>query len=143
MSKKKAISKYAVDTSLFKPEPPADVKLVKALFAGRDAQLTRGYETLSNQCDVNGKRSKSFDKRPWVIHGESRSGKSHLARRILAEFRPNPMRLQFLVPAREKIEAPPGDGRPVSSTPGPFSHANSRPTAASNGGRFARCAARR
>ena len=105
MSKKKAISKYAVDTSLFKPEPPADIKLVKALFAGRDAQLTRGYETLSNQCDVNGKRSKSFDKRPWVIHGESRSGKSHLARRILAEFRPNPMRLQFLVPAREKIEA--------------------------------------
>jgi hypothetical protein len=105
MSKRKSPTKYAADTSLFKPEPPTDERLVKALFAGREAQLERGYQTLVNQCDVNGKRSKSFDKRPWVIHGESRSGKSHLARRILAELRANPKRLKFLVPAREKIEA--------------------------------------
>src|SRR5262245_49608194 len=98
-------SKFACDTSLFKPEPHTDPRLVKRLFAGRTSELRRGFETLKNQLDVDGKRSRRFDKKPWVIHGESRSGKSHLARRILAEFKPRDDRFQLLVPARDRVEA--------------------------------------
>src|SRR5436309_3413744 len=105
MPARKAPSKFACDSSLFKPEPPTDPRLVKGLFAGRDKELRRGFETLNNELDIRGKRSRHFDKVPWVIHGESRSGKSHLARSILAEFRPSRRRLQLLIPARDRIEA--------------------------------------
>jgi hypothetical protein len=105
MPPRRAASKFSCDTSLFKPEPPVDERLVKELFAGRGRELERGLTTLRSQLDLNGKRSRHFDKKPWIIHGESRSGKSHLARRILAEFRPHAKRLELLIPAREKIEA--------------------------------------
>jgi hypothetical protein len=105
MPSRKALSKFACDSSLFKPEPPTDPRLVKRLFAGRDKELRRGFETLKNELDIHGKRSRHFDKVPWVIHGESRSGKSHLARRILAEFPANTRRLQLLIPARDRVEA--------------------------------------
>jgi|GEM_PF-6795601 len=105
MPSRKALSKFDCDSSLFKPEPPTDPGLVKRLFAGRDKELRRGYQTLRNELDIRGKRSRHFDKVPWVIHGESRSGKSHLARRILAEFRPNSRRLQLLIRARDMVEA--------------------------------------
>jgi hypothetical protein len=98
-------SKFDCDTSLFKPEPPTDSRLVKCLFAGREKELHRGFRTLKNELDIGGKRSRRFDKKPWVIHGESRSGKSHLARRILAEFKPHPKRVQLLIPARDRVEA--------------------------------------
>src|SRR5262249_43119869 len=105
MASRKALSKFACDSSLFKPEPPTDPRLVKRLFAGREKELRRGFETLKNELDLRGKRSRHFDKVPWVIHGESRSGKSHLARRILAKFPATARRLQPLIPARDRVEA--------------------------------------
>jgi hypothetical protein len=105
MAKKKEMSKYACDSSLFKPEPPITPTLVKQLFHGRAKELQRGIETLKSQLDIDGKQSKTRDKRPWVIHGESRSGKSHLARRIFVEMPENDRRIQLMIPAREKIEA--------------------------------------
>jgi hypothetical protein len=98
-------SKLDCDTSLFKPEPPTDRLLVKRLFAGRERELQRGFKTLRNELDIAGKRSRRFDKTPWVIHGDSRSGKSHLARRIVAEFKPQRKRLSILSLARDRIEA--------------------------------------
>ncbi len=105
MAPRKTRSKYDCDISLFQPEPPVAERLVKSLFAGRDAELQKGYKILLRHLDISGSRSKGFDKKPWVIHGESRSGKSHLARRILAEFKAKPQRIKMLIPAREKIEA--------------------------------------
>jgi hypothetical protein len=105
MTPKKKPSKFACDSSLFKPEPPMDKRLVKQLFCGREKELRRGLETLKSQLDLEGKRSERFDKRPWIIHGESRSGKSHLARRIFADLPNDHQRIQLIIPAREKIEA--------------------------------------
>src|SRR5437773_2730329 len=105
MPPRKTPSKFDCDSALFKPEPPTDDRLVKCLFAGRDKELRRGFETLNNELDIRGKRSRHFDKVPWVIHGESRSGKSHLARRILAKFRPDPRRLKLILTARDRVEA--------------------------------------
>lgn len=102
---KKLNRKFEIDVNLFKPEPPVNAKLVKALFVGREKELECGIRTLQINLDVKGKRSKSHDKRPWVIHGESRSGKSHLARRILAALPHGPKRLQITVDAREQHEA--------------------------------------
>ena len=101
----KATSKYAYDPELFKPEPPENPKLVKALFCGRVAELRRGIETLKRFGDVNGRRAKQRDKRPWVIHGESRSGKSHMARRILADLPSGRKKLKLLIPARDRLDA--------------------------------------
>jgi hypothetical protein len=105
MPRKKPPSKFACDSALFKPEPPMDKQLVKKLFHGRVNELRRGLETLKSQLDLGGKRSRKVDKRPWIIHGESRSGKSHLARRIFAELPDDDERIQLIIPAREKIEA--------------------------------------
>nr|VFK22818.1 MAG: hypothetical protein BECKLFY1418C_GA0070996_11285 [Candidatus Kentron sp. LFY] len=99
------MSKFAVRAELFRAEPPINPKDVKALFCGRDMELRRGIETLKASFDINGKKSRQGDKWPWVIHGESRSGKSHLARRIIAEFPPGRKRIQFLVTAKERLEA--------------------------------------
>jgi hypothetical protein len=105
MPARKKKSKFDCDTSLFKPEPPTDPGLVKRLFAGRAQELEGGFQTLKRELDIGGRRSRRFDKKPWVIHGESRSGKSHRARRILAEFRPHPKRLQLLILARDQVAA--------------------------------------
>jgi hypothetical protein len=102
---KSARSKYACNALLFKPEPPVPALHVKRLFHGRESELQRGLQTLKQNFDVGGKRSKGHDNHPWVIHGESRSGKSHLARRIFAEFPSNKERIQFLIPAKEKLQA--------------------------------------
>ncbi len=98
-------SLFAVDTLLFKPEPPVLPKDVRALFHGREQELQRGLETLKANLDVEGKRSKQSDKRPWVIHGESRSGKSHLARRIFADMPSSALRLQCLISSGGRLDA--------------------------------------
>lgn len=98
MSKKK--TKFDVQAGLFKAEPPINPNDVKRLFYGREQELHRGTATLNSNLDVSGRVSKKRDKRPWVVHGESRSGKSHLARRIVAEFPSNNRRIQFLVTAK-------------------------------------------
>ena len=82
-----------------------DEKLVKGTFCGREEELRRGIEVLKSQLDLNGKLSKTSDKRPWIIHGESRSGKSHLARRIFADLPKSKSRIKLMIPAREKVEA--------------------------------------
>lgn len=102
----KNASKFAYDISIFKAEPPEDPRLIKKLFCGREAELHRGVEILKNGMDVKGARSKkALDKRPWVIHGESRSGKSHLARRIMLDLPKSKKRHQVLIAARERLQA--------------------------------------
>ena len=99
------VSKYDVDPQLFRPEPPIDPRQVKKLFFGREAEFRRGLHGLKAGLDVGGKRYAKFDKPSWVIHGESRSGKSHLARRIFAELPDNDQRLQFRILAGGRLEA--------------------------------------
>ncbi|MBM3335291.1 hypothetical protein FJY63_11575, partial [Candidatus Sumerlaeota bacterium] len=98
-------SKYAVDPHLFKPEPPVEPRQVKELFHGREQELCRGVESLKAGLDIGGKRSKRLGKSPWVIHGESRSGKSHLARRIFAQFPDSDRRIQLRIPAGNRLDA--------------------------------------
>jgi hypothetical protein len=98
-------SKFAVDPLLFKPEPPTTPRQVKQLFCGRRASFLRGLEGLKAGLDINGKRGTNSAKYPWVIHGESRSGKSHLARRIFAELPDTDQRFQFRVFAGGRLEA--------------------------------------
>jgi hypothetical protein len=98
-------SKFAVNDLLFKPEPPVAPRDVKELFKGRAAELERGRETLKANLDLEGERSKRADKRPWVVHGESRSGKSHLARRIFADIPPRKDRIQCLIPSGGRLDA--------------------------------------
>lgn len=105
MRKTPTANKFAVNAGLFKAEPPVNPKDVKSLFCARDLELRRGIETLKANFDVGGRKSKVSDKWPWVVHGESRSGKSHLARRIIAEFPSTRKRIQFLVTAKERLEA--------------------------------------
>lgn len=78
---------------------------VKKLFFGREAELKRGLATLKAGWDVNGNRSRKFDKRPWVIHGESRSGKSHLARRIFAQLPETDQCLQCRISTGGRLDA--------------------------------------
>jgi hypothetical protein len=105
VGKARQSSKFTVNDLLFKPEPPMTPREVKKLFCGRAAELQRGLETLKENVDVDGKRSKTSDKRPWVIHGESRSGKSHLARRIFADMPNKDDRLQCLIPSGGRLDA--------------------------------------
>jgi hypothetical protein len=98
-------SKFAVDPLLFKPEPPTTPRQVKQLFCGRRRSFTRGLEGLKAGLDIDGKRAATRAKYPWVIHGESRSGKSHLARRIFAELPDTDHRFQFRVFAGGQLEA--------------------------------------
>jgi hypothetical protein len=101
----KARSKFDYDSNLFIPEPPEQAKLVESLFCGRTKELARGIEIMQRSLDVKGKRAKNQDKRPWVIHGESRSGKSHLARRIIIGLPKSLKRHQIIVSARERLDA--------------------------------------
>lgn len=105
MGKKSGASRYAVSADLFKPEPPISSKEIKDLFCGRQTEFVRGLELLKANFDVAGRQSKRGDKRPWVIHGESRSGKSHLARRIFAELPSTEKRIQIVVTAGERLDA--------------------------------------
>jgi hypothetical protein len=105
VAKKASSSKFAVSDLLFKPEPPILPADVKRLFHARSAELSRGLETLKANLDIDGKRSKRSDKRPWVIHGESRSGKSHLARRIFAELPSTGGRIQCIIPCGGRLDA--------------------------------------
>jgi hypothetical protein len=105
MGVKKEISKYDYDVNLFLTEPPETKKLVKSLFCGRKNELKRCVSILKNSIDVKGKRFLDKEKKPWIIHGESRSGKSHLARRVLYELPQNMNRIQIIIPAKERLEA--------------------------------------
>ena len=105
MTKATTPSKFDCQPDLFKPEPPENPKHVKLLFSGRVKELERGVTTLKSYLDVKGKRSKEHDKRPWVIHGESRSGKSHLARRILVDLPHGKRRPQLVIRARGRMDA--------------------------------------
>jgi hypothetical protein len=98
-------SKYSIDPQLYKPEPPVQPQQVKRLFFGRKRELRRGLDSLRAGMDLRGRQSRKADKRPWVIHGESRSGKSHLARRIFAGLPDNDTRLQFRINAGGRLEA--------------------------------------
>ena len=97
-------SKFNVPPHLFKPEPPSDPRQVKRLFCGRPTELHVGVERLKAGLDLRGRRANG-DKYPWVIHGESRSGKSHLARRIFADFPESEQRWQVRVIAGGQLDA--------------------------------------
>jgi hypothetical protein len=98
-------SKFDCGSCLFRPEPPLSRALVKKLFRGRAKELQRGLATLKHDIDLGGKQAKARDKKPWLIQGEARSGKSHLARRILAGMPCTSQRIQFVISARDKAEA--------------------------------------
>ena len=98
-------SKTYHDAALFKPEPPDNNIHIKRLFCGREAALEQGVNRLRSNFDVAGRRSRRHDKQPWVLHGQSRSGKSHLARRILAAFPASQRRIQILIQANERLNA--------------------------------------
>ncbi|MEI8393434.1 MAG: ATP-binding protein [Rhodospirillaceae bacterium] len=90
----------------FKSEPPVKDETVKRLFLGRALALKLGTEALGTFWDYDGKRWRDGDKRPWIIHGESRSGKSHLARRILIELQErHPDIVTLAIQARERNSA--------------------------------------
>lgn len=89
----------------FKPEPPEKPAVLKALFCGRTRALRQGTETLRSYWDYDGCREDS-DKRPWIIHGESRAGKSHLARCILVDLSEHaPEIVTLVIPARKRDSA--------------------------------------
>ena len=75
--------------------------LVKDLFCWRDKELEQGLKVLDGNLDVGGMRAATRDKRPWVIHGDTRSGKSHLARRLMLEK----MYAFLPVAGRDKLKA--------------------------------------
>jgi len=95
-------SKFEYGTpSLFLPEPPNELKRATALFRGRERERARCVETLKSCVDVNGKYQKKNDKKPWIIHGESRVGKSHLARCVISDM-PKGKRIKIIVSAKER-----------------------------------------
>jgi hypothetical protein len=101
-------SKFSAHPNPFKPEPPDRPEVLKGLFCGRERALRQGAETLRHNWDYDGLygRDNENEKRPWIIHGESRSGKSHLARRILIELKEGqPDIVTLVVPARERNTA--------------------------------------
>jgi hypothetical protein len=95
--------KYGYDPLLLHPDPPETPALVRSLFIGRDSELARGTSILMKHRDLSG--TKTSGKRPWVIHGESRMGKSHLARRILLDLPEDSKHLQIKVYARGSWDA--------------------------------------
>jgi hypothetical protein len=100
------ISKSTVyDISTFRPEAPELPALVEDLFCSRDEELARALDVLRANLDVNGERAAGRDKRPWVIHGDSRSGKSHLARRLMLELPDGGPRVQIKLSVREDLDA--------------------------------------
>ena len=105
MASKKAPTKQDCDPHLFWPEPPSSPRHIKRLFCGRQTALDVGLAKLKRGLDLRGRRSKKFDKQPWVIHGESRSGKSHLARRIQVGLPRGKKRIHVLVSAQERTDA--------------------------------------
>jgi hypothetical protein len=98
-------TKYNYHPDLFTPEPPDDPSKVKSLFCGRERELRRGLETLRSHMDLKGRWSAGHGKRPWIVHGESRAGKSHLARRILADLQSGADIVTCVIPARERLQA--------------------------------------
>lgn len=98
-------TKYDYAQGLFWPQPPDNPKLVRALFCGREQDLDHCVSRLKASCDVNGKQARNGSKVPWVIHGESRSGKSHLARMVMQKLPKRKKRFQIFVPAKERLEA--------------------------------------
>jgi adenosyl cobinamide kinase/adenosyl cobinamide phosphate guanylyltransferase len=103
MAKKQ--SKYKYDSRLFSAEPPEDDDSLKKLFCGRKLSLRKASETLEHNMDIKGERN---GKKPWIIVGESRSGKSHLARHLFGLLKKRNSKKPFyyvVIPAREKLES--------------------------------------
>ncbi|MEO5374376.1 MAG: ATP-binding protein [Alphaproteobacteria bacterium] len=96
---------YGVHPGLFKSEPPNGREVVRSLFCGREYELQYCTSTLRDSMVRDGEQSRDFDKQPWIIHGESRAGKSHLARRILTDLDNGEDILSFIIPARERLQA--------------------------------------
>lgn len=63
---------------LFLSTPPTDDRFVKVLFHNREPELASAMATLSVE---------QLPRQLWAVHGPTRSGKSHFARRLLLEVR--------------------------------------------------------
>lgn len=91
---------------LFHSETPEGLDKVKALYCGRQEALQRTVNILREGLELPGQdRQDGADKTPWVIHGETRSGKSHFARVVMSHFSEAPGQHQMVVRARERLEA--------------------------------------
>ncbi|MEO5348292.1 MAG: ATP-binding protein [Magnetococcus sp. YQC-3] len=93
---------------LFHPEPPSGQDVV-TLFQGREDALVTSVETLRYGLDARSPNANDFfgedqTKKPWIVHGPTRSGKSHLGRRIMKEFEGDARRRAFIFPCRERLE---------------------------------------
>lgn len=93
------------DIQTFVSEAPEKPELVRSLFCAREAELSRALDVLRANLDVGGRRAATSDKRPWVIHGDSRSGKSHLARRVMLELPRDDQHVQVKLVLRQKQDA--------------------------------------
>lgn len=94
------------DISTFKPEPPLKSEHIMSLFVGREVQLRRGIEVLKKHSDAEGRKRIKLEKQPpWIISGESRVGKSHLARRIILGLPKSGKRKYIIIPSRERLNA--------------------------------------
>lgn len=102
---KRRLPEPRVDALLFKPEPPTDPRMVTRMFCGRQRVLAVALNRMKSGLDLDGNRHKQSTKHPWVIHGESRSGKSHLARRIFSALPETDTRLQIRIIVGRKLDA--------------------------------------
>ncbi|MBF0311372.1 MAG: hypothetical protein HQL56_17790 [Magnetococcales bacterium] len=94
------------DHLLFRAETPEKPETIRKLFRGREKALEQVADILRKGMDLSGRRVRNQQrKEPWVIHGQTRSGKSHFARRIFLEFANQPGHHQVTVLAREKLDA--------------------------------------
>lgn len=95
---------------LFRSEPPAGED-VKTLFKGRTEELARSLAQLRYNLDERANAENADDffgtdetKDLWIIHGPTRSGKSHLGRRILADFPEDTAHRKLFFPCRDRLE---------------------------------------
>ena len=95
---------YGLD--VFRAEPPEDDATAVKLMVGRDEVVKRAYQDLRRGWDKGGRKAKRGRKHPWLIEGETRSGKSHLARCLFARFKDDGGKCRKIqVPARARGDA--------------------------------------
>lgn len=104
------IIKERHNRQLFRSEPPANGDIV-ALFKGREEELASSVERLRYNLDAREDAEdadhffgRDETKGLWIIHGPTRSGKSHLGRRILVEFPQNARHHKLVFPCRDRLE---------------------------------------
>jgi hypothetical protein len=103
VARQRSKADYGLD--VFRAEPPSDDRTAIRLLVGREDVVERAYQGLRRHLDIGGLTTKPTGKHPAIIQGETRSGKSHLAKCLFARFRESDKRLRIEVPARNRGDA--------------------------------------